>query len=536
MSESNSNKQTFLHGAALLTMAMLFVKLAGALYKIPLNAIIGEQGFGYFSTAYQVYSVLLLISTAGLPVAVSRMISAAAAQGHYQQVRRIYKTARILFLSLGAVSSALMILFSHQLANFQHQPNAWVAITCLGPCAFLVCLLSTYRGFFQGQGNMLPTSISEIIEAACKLFVGVAAAVAVYRLTDDVAFAAGGAILGVTFGALAASLFMGAKFHKAYHQLPHSEEAPGSYRSILKGLLAVAVPITIGSAGLESLYVIETNLYMGQLLSTGFTQDQADVMKGIYDMARTIYNMPCAFITPLTISIIPAITSHLTLGDLRNARATEESVARIAGLIASPCAVGLAVMARPVTALLGSYTGTNLDLAAALMATLGIGLYFYAAVQVTNAIMQANGHATLPVINILFAGIVKLVLVYFLVGNPRLSIVGVPIGATLCNILVAILNIVGMRRVMNHKPSIIRNSLRSAVSSLIMGACVFGVCRLLGRFFEETSRSGKLILCAVPILVGVGIYAVCAVKLRAITREDCLLLPKGEKIASFLHL
>ena len=151
MSESNSNKQTFLHGAALLTMAMLFVKLAGALYKIPLNAIIGEQGFGYFSTAYQVYSVLLLISTAGLPVAVSRMISAAAAQGHYQQVRRIYKTARILFLSLGAVSSALMILFSHQLANFQHQPNAWVAITCLGPCAFLVCLLSTYRGFFHSH-------------------------------------------------------------------------------------------------------------------------------------------------------------------------------------------------------------------------------------------------------------------------------------------------------------------------------------------------------------------------------------------------
>lgn len=536
MQESHSNKQTFLHGAALLTGAMLFVKLAGALYKLPLNAIIGEQGFGYFSTAYQIYSVLLLISTAGLPVAVSRMISEAAALGHYQQVRRIYKTARALFLSLGAISSALMVLFAHQFANYQHQPNAWVAITCLGPCAFLVCLLSTYRGFFQGQGNMLPTSISEIIEAIGKLFVGVAAAVMVYRMTNNVAFAAGGAILGVTFGALMAAVFLGAKFHKAYAELPDTKEVVTPYGSILRGLLTVAVPITVGSAGLESLYVIETNLFMGQLLAIGNTQDAVDTMKGIYDMARTIYNMPCAFITPLTVSIIPAITAQLTLKNHQGAQATEESAARIAGLISAPCAVGLFVMAQPVMALLGGYTGENLTLGGNLMATLGIGLYFYALVQVTNTIMQANGHPTLPVIHILFAGIIKLFLVYYLSGNPVLGIVGVPIGATLCNITVAGLNLVSMRRVLDHKPAIIRNYLRSAVASLIMGAAVFGVLKGLGTVVSGGSRSGQLILCAAPIFVGVIVYAVCAVKLRAITREDCLLLPKGEKIANFLHL
>ena len=205
----SSKKQTFLHGAALLTLATAVVKVIGALYKIPLNAIIGEKGFGYFNTAYYIYSVLLLISTAGLPVAASRMISQASALGHTNQVRRVYQSAKILYLSLGGVSSILMFVFSRQLAAFQQQPDAWAAIAALAPCAFLACLLSTYRGFFQGQGNMIPTSVSEVIEASGKLVVGIPMALVILKLTNSVALAAAGAILGVLSGSLVASLYMG---------------------------------------------------------------------------------------------------------------------------------------------------------------------------------------------------------------------------------------------------------------------------------------------------------------------------------------
>ena len=172
-------KQNFLQGTALLAMATAIVKVIGALYKIPLNAIIGEQGFGYFNTAYDIYNVLLMISTAGLPVAMSRMISQASSLDHYNQVRRIYHTARGIFLALGIAGSLLMTVFCRQLAAFQNQPDAWAAIGCLGPCVLLICVMSTYRGFFQGQGNMLPTSVSQVLEAVVKLIVGMGAALAI---------------------------------------------------------------------------------------------------------------------------------------------------------------------------------------------------------------------------------------------------------------------------------------------------------------------------------------------------------------------
>ena len=164
MSESQK-KQNFLQGTALLAMATAIVKVIGALYKIPLNAIIGEQGFGYFNTAYEIYNVLLMVSTAGLPVAMRRMISQASSLKRYNQVRRSYNTARGIFLGLGITGSLLMTVFCRQLAEFQNQPDAWAAIGCLGPAVLLICIMSTFRGFFQGQSNMLPTSASQVLEA-----------------------------------------------------------------------------------------------------------------------------------------------------------------------------------------------------------------------------------------------------------------------------------------------------------------------------------------------------------------------------------
>lgn len=532
MSES-SKKQTFLHGAALLALATALVKVIGALYKIPLNAIIGEQGFGYFSTAYQVYSVLLLVSTAGLPVAVSRMISQAASLGQYNQVRRIYSAARAIFLGLGLVSSLLMTAFCHQLAAFEKQPDAWAAIACLGPCAFLVCLLSAYRGFFQGQSNMIPTAVSEVIEAVCKLLVGIPAALLILKATNSLAYAAAGAILGVTMGSLMGSVYMGARFHKDYRELPVSEESPRPYKDVIRNLLAIAVPITIGSAGLQSLYLLETNLFMGQLLKAN-TQAVADTMKGIYDMALTIYNMPCALIAPITISVIPAITAYLTKCDSRGVKSTEESAARVTALVAMPCAVGLFLLGQPVTALLGGYTGENAALAGRCMAALGIGIYFYAVTQLTNAIMQAHGHATLPVIHILLSGLMKLAVVYILSGNPHIGVVGVGIGSALCNLCVAVLNLIAIRRCVPQKPALIRNFLRPLIPSLLMGAAAYGSWRGLAALLG--TGGSRLILCAVPILVGVVVYVPAAVLCKSITREDCLLLPKGEKIARVLHL
>ena len=534
MSESGK-KQTFLHGAALLAMATAIVKVIGAFYKIPLKMIIGDQGYGYFITAYDVYSVLLMVSTIGLPVAMSRMISQASSLGHYNQVRKIYKTARAIFLGLGLISSLLMVLFCHQLANFQRQPDAWVAMACLGPCAFFVGLISTFRGFFQGQGNMRPTSSSQVLEAATKLVVGLGLAFAVMYYTKSVSYAAGGAILGVTFSCLVSVIFLYGKFRPAYQELPVTEEQPLSYGATAKALLAIAVPITIGSAGMQLLTVLEQNLYMGQLLTAnGLSQDAADTMKGIYSMSMTIFNMPCAFIIPITISVIPAITSQLTLKNDTSVRSTEESAARVAGLISLPCAVGLGILARPVMALLGGYSGEKLDLATKLMTVLSICIFLYAIIQYTNALLQAHGYAHVPVINMLLCGSAKLAVVYVLVGNPAIGILGAPIGAALGYLCIGILNLAAIAKLVPQKPKLLANILRPALPAVAMGAVVFGVYRAL-QLLLGTDGS-RILLCGVPIIVGVVVYAVCVVAFKAITKEDCLLLPKGEKIARLLRL
>ena len=279
--------------------------------------------------------------------------------------------------------------------------------------------------------------------------------------------------------------------------------------------------------------MLETKIYMSQLLRT-LTQNQADVQKGIYNFTQKIFNMPCAFITPITISVIPAITAQLTTGDRVSAKKTEESAVRVTGLISAPCAVGLAVLAKPITALLGGYTGERLELATQLMTVLGICILFNAIVLLTNAIMQAHGHVSIPVVNMFAGGICKLIAVFILTGNPLFGILGTPIGSLLCYLAITMLNLIAMARVLPEPPAVLRNVGRALLSAAIMGAVVFGTYQgLIALLGENMSR---VIACGVPIAVGGCVYLVAALKLKAITREDCLLLPKGEKIAKILKL
>ena len=196
MNDQPIKKQTFLQGTAVLAMATVLVKLMGFLFKVPLNNIIGEDGFGYFNTAYDVYNVLLMISTTGLPVAMSRMISQAQTLGNHAQIKRIYRTSLYVFLTIGMVGSLGMLFFCRQLSVMvTTNENSWAAIAALAPCVLLICLVSAYRGFFQGQSNMTPTSVSQIFEAVTRLVVGLGLAWLVMKLTGEAAVRAQGIVL-----------------------------------------------------------------------------------------------------------------------------------------------------------------------------------------------------------------------------------------------------------------------------------------------------------------------------------------------------
>lgn len=528
----SQKKQNFLQGTALLAMATVIVKLVGALYKVPLNAIIGAKGFGYFSTAYEIYNILLMISTAGLPVAMSRMISQASSLEHYNQVRQVYRTARRIFLILGITGSVLMTAFCRPLAQFWNQPDAWAAIGFLGPCVLLICIMSAFRGYFQGQSNMIPTAVSQVLEVITKLIVGMAAAIALLKITGSIALAAGGAILGVTASCLVSTVYLHGQFRGSYRQLPATGDTPKSFGATTKELLKIAVPITISSTCLSIITSLSSKIYMGQLLASGITQEAADTMRGVHVMTQTIYNMPCAFITPITVSIIPAITSQITLKKYRQTRLTEESAIRITGIVSMPCAVGLVCLAKPVTALLGGYSGENLTLATQMMTVLGISIVFNALTLVTTAILQAHGNVNRPVVNMLIGGVLKLVIVYVLTGNPAIGIVGTPIGTLLSYVVIAILNIFSIRTLVEDPPHMIVNLIRPLLASIVMGVAVVAAKWLL----TGVGITSNLFLAGIPVVVGVVVYLIAAIGLKVLTKEDCLLLPKGEKIAKLLKL
>lgn len=534
MSENKPKKQSFLQGVAVLTAATIIVKLLGFIYKVPLQNILQERGFGYFNTAYDVYNVLLMISTTGLPVAVSRMISQAQALENYAQIRKVYSTSMKVFLTIGVVGTLIMLVFSRQLSVMvTTNENSWAAIAALSPCVLLICIVSAHRGFFQGQSNMTPTSVSQVYEAMIRVVFGLGGAWLLLKKTGSLVYAAAGGIFGVTMGCIVAVVYLRIQFGKSNQILQRGGGEAKSTRATMKELLAIAVPITLGSAGLQIINLFDTMIYMRRLTGAlAWSSDAADTAKGIYNFCQTIFNLPCSLVTPITISIIPTVTAALTVKNLSGARHTEESAVRTMALITMPCAVGLAVLSEPIIRLLASnYGAESLATATPILMYLGIAVIFNSTVLLFNAIMQAHGDVTTPVVNMLIGGIVKVIVNYILVGIPALNIVGAAIGTVICYLTITILDLIAMRKTVTTRPVIFRNIVRPGLAALLMGAATVLSYRVLARLV-----SSNTVACLGALVIAVIAYAILVLALQCITYEDCMLFPKGEKIAKILHI
>ena len=527
--EKAPRKQSFLQGVAVLTAATIIVKLLGFIYKVPLQNILQERGFGYFNTAYDVYNVLLMISTTGLPVAVSRMISQAQALENYAQIRKIYSVSMKVFLTIGVIGTLVMLVFCKPLSVMvTTNENSWAAIAALSPCVLLICIVSAHRGFFQGQSNMTPTSVSQVYEAMIRVAFGLGGAYLMLKKTGSLVYAAAGGIFGVTAGCIVAVVYLRIQFGKSNQILRQGGGEAKSTRQTMKELLVIAIPITLGSAGLQIINLFDT-MMTGAL---AWSSDAADTAKGIYNFCQTIFNLPCSLITPITISIIPTVTAALTKNNVAGARHTEESAVRTMSLIAMPCAVGLAVLSEPIIRLLaGNYGPESVATATPILAYLGIAVIFNSTVLLFNAIMQAHGDVTTPVINMLIGGVVKVIVNYVLVAIPSLNIIGAAIGTIVCYVTITVLDLIAMRRSVTTRPAIFRNVIRPAAAAGIMGAATFFAAALLRNLTDSNT-----VVCLGALIAAVLVYVIFVIILRCITYEDCMLLPKGEKIAKILHI
>ena len=532
----------------------MLVKVIGMFYKIPLNAFIGEQGFAYFTAAYDIYTVLLVISTTGLPVAMSRMVSEAHTLGNGRQMQRIFKTALTAYMIIGLIGTGAMMILPNILANMMGTPKASYSIFALGPAVIFICFASAGRGYFQGQGDMKPTAVSQIIEAAGKLFLGLSFAYFVMQWTGSEAYSSGATIAGISVGAGLSALYVYIKNRRNRKNIDALGGTPLSFGETAKKLLAIAVPITIGAAGLQIINLLDSmtvvkrllvaaegdGVVMKQLLDIAslspsldqsLAQDAAEIGKGIYSFCQTIFNFPTAFIPCITAAIIPAITANLTRKDNKGVKQVQDSSLRVMALIASPCAVGLLVMAEPIMALLGGYGGDKLTIAAVLLALLAPTVLVNSITTMTTAIMQAHNHMVIPVVNTLIGGVLKVIVNYILVGNPDIGILGAPIGTFVCFLVIMVLNVVAMRRVLDEPPKLLPTLWRSGLASVVMGIVAFGAYTLMHSFIASYA-----VCCLGAIAIAAVVYLLLVIPLKAITYEDCLLLPKGDKIAKILKI
>lgn len=539
-------QNSFFGGAAILAAGILIVKLIGMFYKIPLINIIGEAGAADFNNAYNIYAVLLTVSTAGLPVAVSKLVSEANALDRRNQVRRTFRLALVLFLALGLISFLVMFFRADTLAGMMNDSKAAAGIRALAPAVVCVGCLAALRGYSQGHSNMAPTSVSQIIEALCKLVVGLGLAFWLVKQGKDPDVAAAGAITGVTVGTVVALAYMVLDFLLSRgREDTRGTDRPDSAGSILANILKIAVPITLSSSMVGIVTVIDSSLVQGQLQSAlDLTEQASRTLYGNYSGALNIYNLPTSLMAAITASVIPAVSAALARRDRRGAARITGSALRITALLSFPMGVGLFVLGTPIIRLL--FPKLNVAVAGPLLSTLGIATPFVCMVLVCNSVLQAHGFINLPVIVMVLGGIVKIVNNYNLVG--AIGIAGAPVGNILCFGLALVLDLVVITRVIPNRPRLLPIFIKPAIASAIMGGAAWAVYGLLSRILSSeqvdqagqtvraVSRMGNAVGIFLAIAVAGVVYLVLVIALRAISRDDLALMPKGDKLARLLRL
>lgn len=562
---ARSAKNTFYGGAAILAVSTMIVKVLGAIYRIPLGNILPDEVMADYTSAYNIYTVLLNISITGLPVAVSKCISEASALGRRNQTMKIFRVAFSAFLVMGLMSFLCMTVFAIPVSNvILENPKAVYCVLALSPSVLCVCLMSPLRGFFQGHLNMWPTGVSQIIESFFKLAAGLLLAVYLVNIAKLPEYGSVGAILGVSIGSVVGLVYLLLYF---FHSLRRergepSQDEPQSKRTILSTLLKLAIPITISSAASALVTLIDGRLVMGQLTDIfhsvdglaldanrmGPALDAARGMYGIYGKTLSIYNLPFSMAAPLTASIIPAVSACLSRRDRLGAQRISESAVRVGLIITMPMGMGLFALGGPIMGLL--FPAVDTAVAGPLLSVLGLASVFVSMQLLCNSILQANGMVNLPILAVLVGGAIKIAVNYLLVSNPAVRIYGAPVGTLCCFAVMVGLEVFIIRRAIPAAPRFSRTVVKPLVASAVMAAAAWASHGLLDKllrrldFLWRTTENGEryfsylgsAVSTAVGILVGAAVYVALVLALHAIAKEDLTLMPKGDKIAKILHM
>lgn len=535
-----SKGQSFLQGAFIMMAASLVVKVIGAFFQIPLQNLIGGEkspAFGMFSAAYRIYTAMLVVSTVGLPAALSKMVAEATARGREHEVRRIVRVAAGIFVPVGALCSLALFFGAGTFAAWIKSEDSRLAVMAIAPSVLMVAILSVFRGYYQGRSNMVPTAVSQVIEAAGKLFIGLGLACwAVGRGFDDPVVAAL-TVLGVTIGEVVAAAYMlvQAALSRGETRVRALDPAVRPTLTLAKTLLSLSIPITISSSVMSITDLIDVALISSRLQSPAvhMAADEAMQTYGIYTGVINFFNLPQTLITALAVSVLPTIASARAAGNETGANRTLSTTLRMTLMLTLPAGAGFFLLGGSI---LRIFLSSGTVLGGQLMSILGFAVPAVALVAVTNAVLQAYSRIDLPLVSMCLGAAVKLCGDYFMIGDPRFSIAGAPISTALCYWLIALLNLFHIARLSHGLPPVGRTLVRPLAATAGMGAVVV-IGKTLVRLASLAPGSALDKLATLAIIAAAAlVYGVLLLALRAIERADVLLLPHGAKIADILHL
>ena len=538
-SMQEQKKQNYLKGAAILAAASIFVKIVGAVYKLPIFNVLDDAGIGAFQVSYNVYTLLLTISTAGIPAALSRIVSSAAATGKTSLIRRYFSVSLPAFALIGVVAMVIMLVFANVFAGLMNNSMAAHGIRVLAPAVLFVCIISVYRGYAQGFENMIPTAVSQVVEVVCKAAFGIAAAMWLVRMNYESDVVSAGAIMGTTVG-LGLSVPLLVLYKKRIDRaLPAGGEPGGTtgWGGVLGQVMKVSIPITLSASFMSIMTVIDSSVILGRLQTAlSLTERAASEQFGIYSKGLTIYNLPPAIVVPVSVSIIPAIAAALARKREGEASSIMQSSVKLVNLLAMPAGAGLLVLARPI---LSALYNESRQTAVTVMMILGAASFFVCLQYITTAILQANGHERVALMTFPVGAILKIVLGYFLAGNPKIGIIGSPIGTVACFIVISTLNIIFIMIRVKERPKFTGVFLKPLICTAVMATVAFFAYELLSRLGSGIIGGGRMavtVFLAGAIIVAVVVYAVLIIATKTITKEDMALVPKGEKLAKLLRI
>lgn len=504
--------ESFVLGAAILTAASIIVKIIGAFYKIPLGMLLGPVGMADFSVAYNIYALLFVISTAGVPSAVSKLVSENEAKGNTGDMLRTYRVAYVMFALIGIAGFSAMFFFSEEISVAMGNPAAGLAVRAVSPAVLLVTLSAINRGYFQGRSDMVPTAVSEVVEAFGKLIAGLGCAWYFKKSGFEENVVAAGAVMGVSIGALLSFLWLSLCGDKKGEKRNCAKI--GMYETAKK-LILIAVPITAGAAVMSLANVIDGAMCLNLLQKAGMTEYRSKWLFGAYTYATCIFNLPTGIITTLSVSLIPALSALSAKCEAVKLDRVANSGILAAMLVAFPATAGIAAMSREIMNLLyGASVGYECaEVSSRLLQILSLAIIPLSIVTVTNAIHQSLGNPMIPLRSMAMGSAFKLMSNFMLVGRQKINIYGAALSTVLCYLIIAVMNVTSLRKYSYLEINIFKNFIKPMVISMVTYISV-RLCLKIGSDIFAPS-----FLTIIAVFVGLSVYAVTVLMTGAVDED-----------------